>query len=726
MPFFYKLILIIAFSSLSLSALAQKNNLDALINNYTSQKISSTSSSELISALEKNILADPAGATSRIDQLIGIAQRKNDNSTTVSLSRLKGASLFYQGKFVEAEKVTQKAYELARKHNIQSQMPRILATKGNAQIMQSKLPEALETQNQGLKIAESLKDEPTIHLIKNNLVAIYLQMNDFDLAKHHLEDNIRFYSKIPAMANVLATNYNNLALVYEKQKDYKKSNELLHKALAQNGVEANKTLLSQIYNNLGSGYNNLNENDSAFYYFSKAYEITTETKNTKSQAVSKIGLSDYYFKTKNYSEAEKLASEAYATGKEVKSIDVQKESADQLMKIYNYLYQPDAAQKYYQISKQLTDSISNQDNTRKLTRLQMQYDFDKKEEQYKHQQIIHNLNLQQQLLLNELNQNELAKTQQEQKLQSAELENQKLQNAENTQKLKITTQEKALAENRNKSLQQENELAKLKLKQYWLYGFIGILIVGLLFFLLWNKNRLKQLKTENKLKEKEAEELLQKNKVTESELKAIRSQMNPHFIFNVLNSIEAYIVESEPEMARSLVQKFAKLSRMILENSTQALSTLDSEWKVNKIYTDIEHIRFGKHFDYRFEVEKRLDLRQYLIPPMMLQPLIENAILHGLRYERESGASLLVTVTETDKHIEIKVIDNGSGLSNAKAETPGYKKKSFGVSSIKDRIEILNSDYPDIQASFEIIDRATLGEKGCVSLLRLPKIEERK
>ena len=65
-------------------------------------------------------------------------------------------------------------------------------------------------------------------------------------------------------------------------------------------------------------------------------------------------------------------------------------------------------------------------------------------------------------------------------------------------------------------------------------------------------------------------------------------------------------------------------------------------------------------------------------------------------------------------------------MSNAKAETPGYKKKSFGVSSIKDRIEILNSDYPDIQASFEIIDRATLGEKGCVSLLRLPKIEERK
>src|SRR5690606_20232183 len=297
---------------------------------------------------------------------------------------------------------------------------------------------------------------------------------------------------------------------------------------------------------------------------------------------------------KNYSEAEKLASEAYATGKEVKSIDVQKESADQLMKIYNYLYQPDAAQKYYQISNLLTDSISNQDNTRKLTRLQMQYDFDKKEEQYKHQQIVHNLNLQQQILLNELNQNELAKTQQEQKLQSAELENQKLQNAENTQKLKITTQEKALAENRNKSLQQENELAKLMLRQFWLYGFIGILIVGLLFFLLWNKNRLKQLKTENKLKEKEAEELLQKNKVTESELKAIRSQMNPHFIFNDHISNVAYIVESEHEMARSLVQKFAKLRRMILENSTQALSTLDSEWKVNKIYTDIEHIRFGK------------------------------------------------------------------------------------------------------------------------------------
>jgi len=309
----------------------------------------------------------------------------------------------------------------------------------------------------------------------------------------------------------------------------------------------------------------------------------------------------------------------------------------------------------------------------------------KKEEQYKHQQIIHNLNLQQQLLLNELNQNELAKTQQEQKLQSAELENQKLQNAENTQKLKITTQEKALAENRNKSMQQENELAKLKLKQFWLYGFIGILIVGLLFFLLWNKNRLKQLKTENKLKEKEAEELLQKNKVTESELKAIRSQMNPHFIFNVLNSIKFYIYENDRDKAINYLDDFSELIRRILESSKIQYISLEEELKILNLYIELEEMMFEQDFNYEIYLDSSLD-RQIKIPSMLLQPFVENAFKHGISFQEPSFIKINLQILEN--RLLFMVTNSAHSLKPILADE---QKGGIGLENVKQRLSLLYS-----------------------------------
>lgn len=162
---------------------------------------------------------------------------------------------------------------------------------------------------------------------------------------------------------------------------------------------------------------------------------------------------------------------------------------------------------------------------------------------------------------------------------------------------------------------------------------------------------------------------------------------------------------------------------MILENSTQPLATLDSEWTINKLYTEIEHIRFDKHFSYQFENLNNIVLKKYLIPPMMLQPLIENAIAHGLRHKSQNNSNLTIRLYELEKHIEIKVIDNGSGLLTEQVKKPSFKKSSFGLSSIKDRIEIINKNSTDANASFEIIDRIKDNEKGCISTLTLPKLE---
>ena len=714
----------VVFLLISFLPKAQESNLAGMVAAYSKQKtVSKRVTADIISTLERQTYANPAEVMAPIEQLLVQAKKIKDHTMEVNLMRVKGAAFFYQGKFPKAEEVSKLALQLAERYKVINATPRIYAVIGNAQVMQSQLVKALETQNKGLKIAEKLNDQPNIHLIKNNLVAIHLQFYDYDIAKEYLEDNIKYFSSFPGGSNSLATNYNNLSLIYEKQKNYHASIRYLHKALAQNGVSNNKILLSQIYNNLGSGYNKLKQNDSAYYYFNKAFEVSSVSKSVKSQAVSKIGLSEYYYKTKQYEKAKSLALQAFEVGIKVNSIDLQKESSDQLLKVYSSLNMPDSAMIYKDIASHLGDSIVSQDNTRKITKLQMQYDFGKKEDEYKHLQAIQNLNLQQQVLQNQLSQDELDKSLQEQQLQSVALENQKLQTTESTQKLKLANQEKSIIDSKNKSLLQENELAALKLKQFWLYAVMGLVLVGLLFYLLWNRSRINRLRVENKLKEKEADELLQKNKIAESELKAIRSQMNPHFIFNVLNSIESYIVESDSKNAQELVQKFAKLSRMILENSTHALSTLESEWKINQLYTEIEYIRFDQHFTYHFNTNGHSQLHQYLIPPMIIQPIIENAILHGLRYDLQEGAHLEVSLKIHEKTIEISVVDNGVGLRQMEMSKPKYKKSSFGLASVRNRIELLNKSSLESHAAFSLVDRSSINEKGCIATLVLPIIK---
>ena len=720
MTIFYRLLFLIV----PFFICAQEDAFSKAVQAYSGQKKATEQPRlDLIAVLEKKVISTPADATKEIDRLLPIAKRLKDYRMEVNLMRIKSASYFYQGKFLDTERYAKEAYQLATRHNIQSELPRILATLGNVYVYQSKLVEGLETQNKGLKIAEKLNDKGGIHLIKNNLVAVHLQLYDYDIAKRYLEDNINYYKAIPGAANVMATSYNNLSLVYEKQKNYKKSIDYLHKALGQKGAHGNKVLLAQIHNNLGNGYSKLGEIDSAYYFFNKAYEINLESNNVKSQAASVVGLSDYYYHKKQYQKSKELAMKAYTIGEKLNSLDVIRESADQLFKAYSYLGKTDSAIYYNALATRIADSLVSKDNTRKTTKITMQYEFDKKEDLYKHQQAINELNLQHEILQNQLHKDALDKSLQDRHIQTIALQNEKLQNSENTQKLKLTTQEKILAENKNKALQQENELSALRLKQLWLYGIIGLVLVLALFYLLWNASRVKQLKTEKQLKEKEAAELLHQNKVTESELKAIRSQMNPHFIFNVLNSIESYIVESDSASAQMLVQKFAKLSRMILENSTQSLSNLESEWQINQLYTEIEYVRFDQQFQYRFENNLKESLSSYLIPPMMLQPLVENAILHGLRYELKEDAQLTIRLEDDGDDLVIRVIDNGSGLIPNKSKKLSYKKTSFGLSSVKDRIEILNQTNSVSKASFELIDRKEMNEKGCIAILRLPKIK---
>ncbi|MBD1384919.1 histidine kinase [Mucilaginibacter rigui] len=267
--------------------------------------------------------------------------------------------------------------------------------------------------------------------------------------------------------------------------------------------------------------------------------------------------------------------------------------------------------------------------------------------------------------------------------------------------------------------------AKTKENERNLIILLVVLIAVTVFFI--SIYRIRQLRFKNSLQQQEAAQnelkLIHQYQLSESELKAIRSQMNPHFMFNVLNSIESYIMDSDRKTASRLIQKFASLTRLILENSTKSLVTADKEWKALMLYTELEATRYNHAFTYNFIADESLELKTLILPPMLIQPLIENAILHGLIAESRSDAHLDVRLEKTKTGICITVSDNGLGMEKS-AKMPkklaGVKERSIGIAFIKERIEMINLQNNTTVAKFSI----AAGENGagtvatvCLSLL---------
>ncbi|RZL50845.1 MAG: hypothetical protein EOP00_02290 [Pedobacter sp.] len=244
----------------------------------------------------------------------------------------------------------------------------------------------------------------------------------------------------------------------------------------------------------------------------------------------------------------------------------------------------------------------------------------------------------------------------------------------------------------------------------WFIAIWMILVAVIIFFLL--RRRITFIRNQ----------FLFKQKLSESELKAIRSQMNPHFIFNVLNSIESYIMDNDKKTASRLIQKFASLSRLILENSTKSLITADKEWKALNLYTELEAMRYNDSFTFSFIADEDLVLKTVLLPPMLIQPLIENAILHGLIVENKPDAHLEIKLQKTNTGICITVTDNGIGIENKSAnkKTSLFKEKSIGIDSIKERIEMINIQDYKANAQFNI--KAGENGKGTIATICLPLI----
>ena len=252
--------------------------------------------------------------------------------------------------------------------------------------------------------------------------------------------------------------------------------------------------------------------------------------------------------------------------------------------------------------------------------------------------------------------------------------------------------------------------------QKWWFAAIIILLIGSGLY-AWMRNRI------NRIKEKELSEINTNKRIAELELKALRSQMNPHFMFNSLNSIKDYILHAKKEKAAEYLSDFAHLIRLILQNSREHKISLAQELEAINLYIELEKLRFEDAFEYEYFIEKGLMLEHILIPPMLLQPFIENSIWHGLMHKKEKG-KLEIRITSQNGHIQCCIDDNGIGRKKAGElkSLSATKYKSMGMGITKDRIDILNQ-INSLGIHIEIIDKTDkIGNaKGTLVVLSLPE-----
>ena len=222
----------------------------------------------------------------------------------------------------------------------------------------------------------------------------------------------------------------------------------------------------------------------------------------------------------------------------------------------------------------------------------------------------------------------------------------------------------------------------------------GIILAALFAFALYRKKQ----KADTEKKEAQF-----RAKVADVELRVLRAQMNPHFIFNSLNSIGDYILRNDSQAASDYLGKFAKLMRMTLENSDKKEISLMEDITLLKTYLGIEQKRFDYRFDFNIKWTDDLNTDEVFLPPMLLQPFVENSIVHGLS-TIEKGGKIDISFEHINSELVCIVEDNGIGRSSLNKPALTNGKSSKGIAITQNRIDVLNKTK-NTSGAIKIIDK---------------------
>jgi tetratricopeptide (TPR) repeat protein len=254
-------------------------------------------------------------------------------------------------------------------------------------------------------------------------------------------------------------------------------------------------------------------------------------------------------------------------------------------------------------------------------------------------------------------------------------------------------------------LEKDKLIKEIQLKRSNQVKLVWILISISIFFLLlllWYRFK---TKAATSLLVQKANQQSFDMKLADAEMHALRAQMNPHFLFNCLNSINSFIIKNEQELASEYLAKFSKLIRKVLSNSKEPKITLSNEIEALDLYIQMEQLRFNSKFSYVIDCDPELEMDYLEVPPLIIQPYVENCIWHGLMHRNEPNGHLKIQLYQENKMLVCIIEDDGIGRAAAMAlkSKSAEKNKSFGMSITQDRLKYVNREN-NSETNVEVID----------------------
>lgn len=717
---FFKLVLIVFTIGFNSGFYAQSNKKNQL---SKSQKKDAVKLDFLISKIYDIHIDRIEEAERLIEEGLLLAKKLDNKLSEASLIYYRGSIESNKSNYTKAIKDYNYSLEIYRKNSNKKNISFCLNSIGITYYDQGELSKAIGFFEESLLIDEELNDLIGVSACYVNIGNIYADQGEYKKAINYYQKAKAIKEKIKDYEGVVKV-YANIGAVYGEQGNYPKALEYFEKALIIVEKPSYKFSSNSLLSSLGTIYKKYGELDKALLYYKKGLKKGRKLKNRKIIAIYLNDIGDVYREQKENNLALSFFDEAIKINQEInnkqglvgslcniasiqiefkeyqkalnnyqKALSISKESGYEIGLFQPYLGIAIIYKKQQKYLESLKSALKSKVIAEKLNAIEEQKDS------YK--------------ILSEI----YSKIEKYKKAYEAHKEFKKLNDSIfNEKNIRRITEleydykykkELEFADYRELKLIKKVKLASTELtviQQKLLIGIVVFLLISMflgyiIFFL-----KIRNVKSIN-------ENIL-------IEQKLLRSQMTPHFMFNSLSVLQGIILKKEYKKSVVYLSKFSSLLRIILENSRYKAVVLAKELKAIENYIAVQNVNLNYSSNYNTVIKKNIDITQVLIPPMILQPFVENALEYAFE-ESDRNRKIEVIIDVIDKKLKCSIIDNGIGVDLGLKENNNERKKSLSTKITEERLKILGKQFK-VKTEVIVKDRKHIGERGTIVTLVMP------
>ncbi len=589
-------------------------------------------------------------ADSVLQNIKSIAENNSWDSQLATATRLIGYNKLCTGDLQGSKPIFKNAIAIARRAENKREVAFASKELGSAHLRLSELDSADEMSKTLLGIAKELQDSTLIALGYQFKCGLHTMRSENDSIIYYAVKGLKYLETTPniGIESALLINIGN---AYYQNEDYPSSLEYFGSARVLIEKSGNLRNLNIILYNLATGYTRVEQFDSASHYYLRSIDLNKEQGRKYLLTYSYQGYADLLFDTEDYHGSIKYNLLSKSLSEELGEKRSLGTVHANLIDAYNRTGQYSKAIETGKIAIEIFKEIEDRDKLADAYFLLSQAyeavgDFQNSLKFHQNFYSIDSslISTSRHTIINEL----------ETKYQT----------------------EKKEAEIAELSAQSTIQALELRQKNQWiLIGLIGFVLVGAIAFFFSRTSSIQKQKAK-----------------TELEQRFLRSQLNPHFISNALLAVQNFMLKNEANKAGIYLAKFSKLMRQILENSRQEFITVEEEVQMLQDFMDIHKLRLGNAFQYEINIDENIDPEMDTIPPMFVQPFVENAIEHGISPDDDKGL-ITLNLSKVGNFIGIEILDNGKGIESASTKAEDHVSLSTKI--IKERMELFNRSLQD-------------------------------